>query len=70
MRIKFTKLKTILMPVVRCCASSKKTVPLQLDYRLVSLSNTASDINSRAETHRLTQKSRPRASSAPPRSTL
>jgi hypothetical protein len=54
----------------RCCASSKKIVLLQLDYRLIPLSNHASDINSIALTHRLTKKSRLRAPSAPPRSIL
>jgi hypothetical protein len=54
----------------RCRASSKETVPLHVDYRLVPLSNPASDIKSRALTHHLTQNSRHRAPSATPRSIL
>jgi hypothetical protein len=53
-----------------CCASSKKTVLLHVDYRLVPLSKPASDINSSALTHRLMQNSRFRDPSATPRSIL
>jgi hypothetical protein len=52
------------------CASSKKTVLLHVDYRLIPLPDHTSDINSSALTHRLTQKSRLRDPSATPRSIL
>jgi hypothetical protein len=54
----------------RCCASSKIAVLLHVDYRLIPLPDHTSDINSSALTHRLTQKSRLLAASAPPRSIL